>query len=118
MDNDTRFAAGKRMPYRVPEGYFDALKAKVRDEALASADVQMPEERAQRMSPLVRYWLAGLGAAAAAALWLMPRAHVAEVYPHDAGMEGVLSAYDAISASDRNTLQEAYEDDIFLYLTN
>lgn len=93
---------GKRMPYRVPAGAFDAME----DEVMHALheDVRRKPVR----SALRRYIVAGLAVAACAASLVI----LNPVEPDP--LTQVDIAYNNLSADDQAFLLEVYQEDIFI----
>ena len=110
MDKQFDFKqVGKRMPYTVPEGFFDEMEKNV----MAEIKADRPQKKARTIKKAVRTMIA---AAAAIALFLV----VTKQQPKDATVSQddfayVELAYNNLSSEDQEYLQEIYEEDIFLH---
>lgn len=93
---------GKRMPYKVPAGAFDAMEDEVMRELHEDARCK-PVRRSLR-----RYVIVGLAVAACAASLVILKP--AEPDP----LTQVDIAYNNLSADDQAYLSEVYQEDIFI----
>lgn len=93
---------GKRMPYKVPAGAFDAME----DEVMRALHEDVRRKPLRRS--LRRYAIAGLAVAACAASFVILKQ--AEPDP----LTQVDIAYNNLSAADREYLLEVYQEDIFI----
>jgi len=98
---------GKRMPYRVPDGFFDQMEDRVMS--------QIQQETKPTKGRIFRM-VFGTFAAAAAAIALFFVVHKA--LPADMTSEESFSmvelAYNNLSAEDQEYLVQVYEDDLFI----
>ena len=100
---------GKRMPYTVPDGFFDKLEQDVMAEIEQNATIQKkPRKR------LLRF--VGFAAAAAVALFIVITIFPQKQETPAADFETVRLAYSELSAEDQEFLQEIYNDDLFINL--
>jgi len=100
---------GKRMPYSVPDGFFNELRKSVSDELNLQTEepkVAVPDRRRK----LIFAGIAALAAAACIALVVVFKP-VTEV---TTSMEDVEKAYANLSEADQEYMMEAYQDDVFL----
>lgn len=116
---------GKRMPYRVPNGFFQEMERNVLDAVAEKATERKPAmiERKSAMAerkPLqakrfVFTRLAKYAAAVAASVVVLLAVNVKFFYvaaPTD--MQDVEAAFDQLSLSDQECLVELYQEDVFL----
>lgn len=99
-------SVGKRMPYRVPPGFFERLELQVRAEAA--------RRRTRRLARRRIAW-GGLTVAAvvAALCFLVGRPAVRVPAPAD-GLADIEQAFARLSAEDQAFVIEMYSDDVFL----
>lgn len=108
---------GKRMPYGVPDGFFDRLQDNVMQEI---KDVPNSQSVAIIKAKTRKTWilrLAPLTAVAAAALiavLLIPHRTTKEEVRQDGSYAKVEQAFNNLSDADRNYLVSVYQDDLFL----
>ena len=112
MDKQFDFEqVGKRMPYNVPDGFFDQLEQNVMAEVKPDDTVtEKPKVKARTLKIAIRTILA---AAAAVALFFV----VTKNMPYDTtedGFANVELAYNNLSSEDQEFLLEVYEEDVFL----
>ena len=112
MDKQFDFEqVGKRMPYNVPDGFFDLLELNVMAEVKAdNTATEKPKVKARTLKIAIRTILA---AAAAVALFFV----VTKNMPYDTtedGFANVELAYNNLSSEDQEFLLEVYEEDVFL----
>ena len=101
---------GKRMPYSVPNGFFDQLEEDVmKDVRGQKDDVRGGANRKKALYIALRVAMA---AAAAIALFLV----VSSLLPKDSadGFDSVQLAYNNLSDEDQEFLSEIYEEDEFI----
>lgn len=109
---------GKRMPYRVPNGFFqemernvlDAVAEKATDRKSAMAERKPLQAKRFVFTRLVKY-----AAAVAASVVVLLAVNVKFFYvaaPTD--MQDVEAAFDQLSLSDQECLVELYQEDVFL----
>ncbi len=105
---------GKRMPYNVPDGYFDQLEqnvlAEVKPDDIAT---EKPKQKAHTMKMAIRTILA---VAAAVALFFVVTKNLPNgTTTTEDSFTNVELAYNNLSSEDQEYLQEIYEEDIFLH---
>ena len=104
---------GKRMPYNVPNGFFDQLEQNVMAEVKPDDIVtEKPKVKTRTVKMAIRTILA---AAAAVALFFV----VTKNLPNDNSQaidtfEFVELAFNNLSTEDQEFLMEVYEEDVFL----
>ncbi|MGM9694133.1 MAG: hypothetical protein ACI3YC_03905 [Alloprevotella sp.] len=106
---------GKRLPYAVPDGFFDQLESQV---FAATTENEAPRNEKERKKsrftirrPRLLWTLSSVAAAAAVLLTLLvlPPKTTA-----DSGLADIENAFDNLSAADKDFLEEIQEEDIFL----
>ena len=113
MDKQFNFEqVGKRMPYNVPDGFFDQLEQNVMTEVqLDNAATEKPKQKARTVKMAIRTILA---AAAAVALFFV----VTKNLPNDDTQADTFAkvelAYNNLSTEDQEFLMEVYEEDEFI----
>lgn len=102
---------GKRVPYRVPDGFFNSMEGKIMQQV---ADIPMEEAPAHGKSRVKILWRTLISTAAVAAivigLWVV-------FHPKDsaaADFAAVEKAFDQLSPEDQEFLLQVYEDDVFM----
>ena len=116
MDKPLNFKqVGKRMPYNVPDGFFDQLEKNVMDEIKAdNGELAQPKSKVQKARTAKIAIRTILAAVAAVALFFV----VTKNLPNDDAQantfENVELAYDNLSTEDQEYLMEIYEEDVFL----
>lgn len=109
---------GKRMPYRVPNGFFQEMERNVLDavaEKAAERKPAMTERKPLQAKRFVFTRLAKYAAAVAASVVVLLAVNVKFFYvaaPTD--MQDVEAAFDQLSLSDQKCLVELYQEDVFL----
>ena len=109
---------GKRMPYRVPNGFFQEMERNVLDavaEKAAERKSAMAERKPLQAKRFVFTRLAKYAAAVAASVVVLLAVNVKFFYvaaPTD--MQNVEAAFDQLSLSDQECLVELYQEDVFL----
>lgn len=109
---------GKRMPYRVPDGFFQEMEHNVLDavaEKAAERKSAMAERKPLQAKRFVFTRLAKYAAAVAASVVVLLAVNVKFFYvaaPTD--MQDVEAAFDQLSLSDQECLVELYQEDVFL----
>lgn len=109
---------GKRMPYRVPNGFFQEMERNVLDavaEKAAERKPAMAERKPLQAKRFVFTRLAKYAAAVAASVVVLLAVNVKFFYvaaPTD--MQDVEAAFDQLSLSDQECLVELYQEDVFL----
>lgn len=124
MDKQFNFEqVGKRMPYNVPDGFFDQLEQNVMAEVqLDNAATEKPKQKARTVKMATRTILA---AAAAVALFFVviknlpnddTQADTFAIASHTptSRWENVELAYNNLSPEDQEYLMEIYEEDVFM----
>lgn len=98
---------GKRMPYIVPEGFFERLEAQ---------PVPSPVKRRRRLAPLARFAASVAVAAvlAGAVYFITTPAHRSAAPARAVTSDAVIEAFDNLSADDQAFLMDLYQEDIFL----
>jgi len=98
---------GKRMPYTVPDGFFD----KFEEDVMQSVKTETPQPKSHKKALRIALRTA-LAIAAAVALFLV----VQPLLPKDNAddFESVQLAYNNLSAEDQEFLKEIYEEDDFM----
>lgn len=111
-DNDLK-DFGRRMPFSVPEGYFDSLSRQI----LAAAESEkasataVPRQRRKFVVVIRRFAVAASIALVAAAVF------ASVLRSPSVTFEDVEEAYSLMSSEDQNLIDTDYNDDIFLALT-
>lgn len=101
---------GKRMPYSVPDGFFDHLEASVVSEIHSSNQPTMSRRRRT-----VKIVLRSLVAAAAAiAVFFIVNKTLSGNKPMSSDFSNVDLAYSNLSPEDQDFIIQAYEDDYFI----
>lgn len=103
---------GQRMPYNVPDGFFDKLEADVRD-SLSSSPLQRKKE--QKSIPLYWKWIGGgiMAIAASVVLFFVVKTTLPKNEAVD--FESVELAFNNLSTEDQEYLLLVYEqDDLFI----
>lgn len=109
---------GKRMPYRVPNGFFQEMERNVLDavaEKAAERKSAMAERKPLQAKRFVFTRLAKYAVAVAASVVVLLAVNVKFFYvvaPTD--MQDVEAAFDQLSLSDQECLVELYQEDVFL----
>lgn len=92
---------GKRMPYRVPEGFFGEMEERIVGRAVAE------RKRRRLWQPAWRWAAAAAVAAAVALAGLLPAGNSAPDF------DAVAQAFDGLSPQDQEYVIDIYQDDIF-----
>lgn len=109
---------GKRMPYRVPNGFFLEMERNVLDAVAEKATERKPAKAERKPLQAKRFVftrLAKYAAAVAASVVVLLAVNVKFFYvaaPTD--MQDVEAAFDQLSLSDQECLVELYQEDVFL----
>lgn len=108
---------GKRMPYNVPDGFFDQLEqnvlAEVKPDDIAT---EKPKQKAHTMKMAIRTILA---AAAAVALFFVVTKNLPNgTTTTEDSFTNVELAYNNLSTEDQEFLMEVYEEDEFINNNN
>lgn len=93
---------GKRMPYRVPEGFFPEMEDRLMAQAMAVRD--------RRRFVRVAAWI-GAAAAVAAVVVALPTLTAPDPAPDFAE---VAQAFEELSEQDQEYMLDIYQDDIFI----
>lgn len=111
MDKQFDFGQiGKRMPYNVPDGFFDQLEQNVMAEVKANRNDAKKNRQKARTIRMVFPTL--IAAAAAVALFFVVTKNE-PTEPATDSFANVELAYNNLSNEDQEYLQEMYEDDVF-----
>lgn len=115
MDKDTVFnKVGKRMPYRIPEGFFDAAE----NDLYSALFEKKPVRKKNR-----RFYLWSIAGTVAAACVIVTILLNAPAPSHEdlTDWEHLEQAFFSLEESEQNALMASYQNDIFmneeLYLT-
>ena len=102
---------GKRMPYNVPDGFFDQLEQNVMAEVTAgNIATEKPKQKARTVKMTFRILLT---AAAAVALFFVVTKNMPSDTTEDS-FANVELAYNNLSPEDQEFLIEIYEEDVFM----
>ena len=103
---------GKRMPYNVPDGFFDQLEQNVMAEVqLNNTATEKPKQKARTVKMAIRTILA---AAAAIALFFVVTKNLPNDDTQADTFANVELAYNNLSNEDQEYLMEVYEEDVFI----
>lgn len=109
---------GKRMPYRVPNGFFQEMERNVLDAVAEKATERKPamtERKPLQAKRFVFTRLAKYAAAVAASVVVLLAVNVKFFYvAAPTVMQDVEAAFDQLSLSDQECLVELYQEDVFL----
>lgn len=109
---------GKRMPYRVPDGFFQEMEHNVLDavaEKTAERKPAMAECKPVQAKRFVFTRLAKYAAAVAASVVVLLAVNVKFFHTAaPAEMQDVEAAFNQLSLSDQECLVELYQEDVFL----
>lgn len=113
MDKQFDFGqVDKRMPYNVPDGFFDQLEQNVMAEVqLDNTATEKPKQKARTVRMAIRTILA---AAAAVALFFVVTKNLPTSESQTDTFEFVELAYNNLSNEDQEYLMEVYEEDVFI----
>lgn len=100
---------GRRMPFTVPDGYFDSLSRQILDAADSEAAIEKPRRRFARLMPKLAV-AASVAAVVAVVLTVVLRAP-------SVTLDDVEAVYSSLSSEDQELMDFDYNDDIFLALT-
>jgi hypothetical protein len=107
---------GKRMPYKVPDGFFDELRVQVAEQVKsdrrAEAAAKVRRSRHRRMAGIAIS--TALAAASVALFFVLPSRTATHESEERGNMYAVQQAYDNLSPEDQNYLMEIYQDDVLL----
>jgi len=113
---DKRFdfeQVGKRMPYYVPDGFFDQLEQNVMAEITAVDTVtEKPKVKARTVKMTFRILLAA--AAAVALFFVVTKNMPSNTTTTEDSFANIELAYNDLIHEDQEYLMEVYEEDIFL----
>lgn len=114
MDKKFNFEqVGKRMPYDVPEGFFNQLEQNVMAEVKADDIVtEKPRVKARAVKMAIRTLLAA--AAAVALFFVVTKNLPSDTTTTEDGFANVELAYNNLSTVDQEYLMEVYEEDVFM----
>lgn len=112
MDKQFNFEQlGKRMPYNVPDGFFEQLEQNVMVEVTAgNIATEKPKQKARTVKMTFRILLT---AAAAVALFFVVTKNMPSDTTEDS-FANVELAYNNLSTEDQEFLIEIYEEDVFM----
>lgn len=117
-DMDKQFDFGqvdKRMPYNVPDGFFDQLEqnvvAEIKADNFESAQLKPKVQKVRTVRMAIRTILA---AAAALALFFVVTKNLPSDDSQTDSFEFVELAYNNLSTEDREFLMDVYEEDVFM----
>jgi len=112
MDKQFDFEqVGKRMPYNVPDGFFEQLEQNVMVEVTAgNIATEKPKQKARTVKMTFRILLT---AAAAVALFFVVTKNMPSDTTEDS-FANVELAYNNLSTEDQEFLIEIYEEDVFM----
>ena len=112
MDKQFNFEQlGKRMPYNVPDGFFEQLEQNVMVEVTAgNIATEKPKQKARTVKMTFRILLT---AAAAVALFFVVTKNMPSDTTEDS-FANVELAYNNLSNEDQEFLIEIYEEDVFM----
>lgn len=107
---------GKKMPYSVPEGFFDTMEENIH----SALSVTKTHPFSSTVKNKRRKWIYLLtGAVAAVALLLLTlRIFLSNPSASEYSFEMVELAFNNLSIDDQNFLMEVYEDDVFMAVDN
>ena len=114
MDKQFDFEqVGKRMPYNVPDGFFDQLEQNVMAEVTADDIVtEKPRGKARTVKMTIRILLAA--AAAVALFFVVTKNMPSDTTTTEDSFANVELAYNDLSPEDQEYLMEVYEEDVFI----
>ncbi len=114
MDKKFNFEqVGKRMPYNVPDGFFDQLEQNVMAEVTADDTVtEKPRVKARTVKMTFRTLLAA--AAAVALFFVVTKNLPSDTTTTEDSFANVELAYNNLSTEDQEYLMEVYEEDVFM----
>ncbi|MBP5708418.1 MAG: hypothetical protein J6W61_01470 [Bacteroidales bacterium] len=116
MDKDFNFdQIGNKMPYNVPEGFFDQLEENVLAEIKAEKlEIQQTK---QKSNAIRKTFCVIFSAAAAFALFFVVTKNNPRIWRRADSFYSVELAFDNLCAEDQAYLMELYSDDVFLLTT-
>ena len=103
---------GKKMPYSVPENFFDTLEENLKTVVLETNTTQTPTIRKNSHRKWI-YMVSGAVAAVGLLLFTI-RIFLPKQNLSDGSFEQVELAFNQLTPDDQNFLLEVYEDDVFL----
>jgi hypothetical protein len=114
MDKKFNFEqVGKRMPYNVPDGFFDQLEQNVMAEVMAdNTATDKPRQKARTLKIAIRTILAA--AAAVTLFFVVTKNLPSDTTTTEDGFANVELAYNNLSTVDQEYLMEVYEEDVFM----
>ena len=114
----------KRLPYSVPDGFFDVMEANVMAKIKADAginvggdkaDTQMRDKQYRKTTTHTRTISLSILAMAASLLLLFTIfSHSTKTAQQTNGMESIDKAFSQLNTDDQAFLMEIYDDDMFL----
>lgn len=114
----------KRLPYRVPDGFFDVMEdnvmAKIKADAGINvggdkADTQMRDKQYRKTTKHTRTISLSILAMAASLLLLFTKfSQSTKTVQQTNGMESIDKAFSQLNTDDQAFLMEIYDDDMFL----
>ena len=107
---------GKKMPYSVPEGFFDTMEENIHS-ALSETNTH-PLSSTVKNKHLKRIYLLTGAVAAVALLLLTLRIFLSNPSASEYSFENVELAFNNLSLDDQDFLMEIYEDDVFMAVDN
>ena len=102
---------GKKMPYSVPDGFFEKMETEVMSQLAASQKEKQERTPHGRVMRIVKR--VALAAAAVAALVLVLHTVIPRYAAHKALVD-VEMAFDQLTPDDQAFLLQVYEDDVFM----
>ena len=113
----------KRLPYSVPDGFFDVMEANVMAKIKADAginvggdkaDTQMRDKQYRKTTKHTRTISLSILAMAASLLLFTIFSQSTKTAQQTNGMESIDKAFSQLSTDDQAFLMEIYDDDMFL----
>ena len=113
----------KRLPYSVPDGFFDVMEANVMAKIKADAginvggdkaDTQMRDKQYRKTTTHTRTISLSILAMAASLLLFTIFSQSTKTVQQTNGMESIDKAFSQLNADDQAFLMEIYDDDMFL----
>ena len=107
---------GKKMPYSVPEGFFDTMEENIQ----SALSVTKTHPFSSTVKNKRRKWIYLLTGAVAAVALLLLTVRIFRPTPSasEYSFEMVELAFNNLSTDDQNFLMEVYEDDVFMAVDN
>jgi hypothetical protein len=106
---------GKKIPYNVPDGFFDKLEENVMSEIKAdNIKSAQPKPKAQKARTVKMTFRILLAAAAAVALFFVVTKNMPNGTTIEDSFTNVELAYNNLSTEDQEFLMEVYEEDEFI----